>query len=400
MGLCRLGRDEGWNALAELWLLESGHSARLAERPFWTVPAPPAFTSTAIVTVPICKGCREIDLYCAQRNCVHWKYPVVLWSLRFEGELMTRTPSKAGATKKKTACPVRFESAKLEGLYPVLDGIAWMDAPSATQLAQFSGADARTVGKLLKNADQIGLVARRGAGYLLLSPYPFDGTALQKQHAVKDALLRFPLLVSVREFLKLGDTEANALRKAATVRNIIPFDPASFAPLIDWARKIGAIDTNILVEDVIDQAVAAKQMRHRDDKKSRIAFLSHSSHDKPFIRQLASDLKVNGVQVWLDELNIKVGESIPDKIGQGLAESDYFLFVASRNSVESEWVKRELNSALLSEVEKRAVSILPIKIEHCEIPLIIRDKKYADFSKSYKQGLTDLLHAMGGKAND
>lgn len=312
---------------------------------------------------------------------------------------MARTASKASASSKKVVCPIRYEAAKLEGLYPVLDGIAWMDAPSATQLAQFSGADARIVGKLLKNASQIGLISRQGSGHLLLVPYPYEGTAEQKQHAVRDALLRLPLLVSIREFLKLGDTEANALRKAATVRNIVPFDAGSFAPLMDWAHKLGAIDTAILVEDVIDQTVAAKQARHQKDDKARIAFLSHSSHDKPFIRQLASDLKGRGVQVWLDEWSIKVGESIPDKISQGLAESDYFLLAASKHSVNSEWVKRELNSALLREVEKRAVSILPLKLDDCEIPLLIRDKKYADFSDSYKQGLADLLHAMGVEAN-
>lgn len=234
---------------------------------------------------------------------------------------------------------------------------------------------------------------------MLLAPYPYDGTDDQKQHAVRDALFRMPLLISVREFLKLGDTEPNAVRKAATVRNIVPFDAASFAPLIDWARKVRAIDTIAQVEDVIDEVVAAKEVRHQEDNKTRIAFLSHSSHDKPFIRKLASDLKANGVQVWLDELNIQVGESIPEKISQGLAESDYFLFASSKDSVGSEWVKRELNSALLKEVEKRAVTIFPIKLDDSPMPTIIADKKYADFSQSYRQGLADLLRAMGVNSN-
>jgi hypothetical protein len=211
--------------------------------------------------------------------------------------------------------------------------------------------------------------------------------------------LRLPLLISVREFLKLGDTESNALRKAATVHNIVPFDAASFAPLMDWAHKLGAIDSVVLIEDVIDQAVLAKEVRHEKDRGARIAFLSHSSLDKPFIRKLASDLKANGVQVWLDELSIKVGESIADRISQGLAESDYFLFAASKASIQSEWVRLELNTALLKDVERRKVSILPLKLDDCEVPLIIRDKKYADFSQSYKEGLVELLRAMGVEAN-
>lgn len=294
----------------------------------------------------------------------------------------------------KTACPVRFESAKIEGLFPVLDGIAWMDAPTTNQLAQFSGADGRTVGKLLKNAEQVGLVSKQGAGYVLLSPYPYDGRPEQKRDAVRDVLLRYPVLVSVRQFLQLGDSEADAMRKAATVKNIIPFDHGSFAPLLDWAKQLNTLQ-QLNVEDVIDDAVAAKAVRHQDSSGATIAFLSHSSVDKPFVRQLASDLKSRGIQVWLDEQNIKVGESIPEKISQGLAESDYFLFVSSKDSVESEWVKKELNSALVTEVEKRAVHVLPIKLDASKVPNAIADKKYADFSSSYKAGLTDLLKSMG-----
>lgn len=94
-------------------------------------------------------------------------------------------------------------------------------------------------------------------------------------------------------------------------------------------------------------------------------------------------------------MNIKVGDSIPEKISQGLAESDYFLFAASKDSVDLEWVKRELNSALVKEVEKRAVTILPLRLDDAKMPAIIADKKYADFSESYKGGLDDLLSAMG-----
>ena len=194
----------------------------------------------------------------------------------------------------------------------------------------------------------------------------------------------------------MGDTETDALRKAATVRNIVPFDQGSFAPLLDWARRLEALQ-QLHVEDVIDQAVAAKEARHQSNSTSKISFLSHSTVYKPFVRQLASDLKSMGVQVWLDEQNIKVGDSIPEKISQGLAESDYFLFVSSKDSVASEWVKKELNSALVTEVEKRAVHVLPIRLDDSKMPNAIADKKYANFSTSYKAGFAELLQAMGVK---
>ena len=43
-------------------------------------------------------------------------------------------------------------------------------------------------------------------------------------------------------------------------------------------------------------------------------FLSHSWHDKPIARKLADDLALKGINVWLDEREIKLGESLIEKI--------------------------------------------------------------------------------------
>jgi hypothetical protein len=161
-----------------------------------------------------------------------------------------------------------------------------------------------------------------------------------------------------------------------------------------WGKQLDVIKPRLIVEDLVDQAVATKEKRHVEEKGKIVAFLSHSSKDKPFIRQLATDLTTNGITVWLDEQMIKVEESIVEKVGQGLADSDYFLIALSDNSVNSQWVKKELNQALLKEIAERKVKVLPIKLSDCEIPPLIKDKKYADFSANYKTGLNELLIAM------
>lgn len=313
------------------------------------------------------------------------------------------TPRKAAPTKKSTAKKPststnsqRFEPAKLDSLFMALDAIAWLDAPSNGQVAQFAGIDPRTAGKLLKNAVQIGLVDAVGAGYVLVLPYPYKGSQDQKQAVVKEALVRLPLLTSVRQFLRLGDKTEVALRKAATIAGISPFVPTDLNPLLEWAQSLGALQPGLVAEDLVDAAETKKARRHQEAKDQRVAFLSHSSADKVFIRQLAADLTANGISVWLDEQRIRVGDSIPEKIAQGLAESDYFLIGMSQKSSESAWVQKELNNALMSEVQRRKVHILPLKLDDTPMPQIIADKKYSDFSKSYKAGLDDLLTALKG----
>ena len=312
--------------------------------------------------------------------------------------MVTKGTTKKAATRKPSpaASPHRFEAAKLDSLFVVLDAIAWLDAPASGQVAQFAGIDPRTAGKLLKNATQIGLVDALGDGYVSVLPYPYKGSQEQKQAVVKEALVRLPLLTGVRQFLRLGDNIEAALRKAATISGISPFNPADLRPLLEWAQSLGALKADLIAEDLVDAAESKKERRHIESQDQRVAFLSHSSADKAFIRQLAGDLSANGISVWLDEQRIRVGDSIPEKIAQGLAESDYFLIAMSQKSIESAWVQKELNNALMNEVKRRNVHILPLRLDETAMPPIIADKKYADFSKSYKAGLDELVTAMKG----
>jgi hypothetical protein len=52
-------------------------------------------------------------------------------------------------------------------------------------------------------------------------------------------------------------------------------------------------------------------------------FLSHSSQDKDSVRRLAEDLRRVGIEVWLDEWEIRVGDQISRKIQEGLKNTDY-----------------------------------------------------------------------------
>lgn len=46
-------------------------------------------------------------------------------------------------------------------------------------------------------------------------------------------------------------------------------------------------------------------------------FPRHSNGDKPVVRELAASLNKDCVRVWLDEEQIKPGDSIPTKIAEG-----------------------------------------------------------------------------------
>jgi hypothetical protein len=125
-------------------------------------------------------------------------------------------------------------------------------------------------------------------------------------------------------------------------------------------------------------------------------FLSHSSKDKAFTRKLAEKLRELGVRVWIDEAEINIGDSLQSKIAEAIEEPDYVAAVISHNSVQSSWVQRELQMAMSRELEDRAVRVLPILIEPCELPPFLRDKLYADFSdpSDFDAPFAKLLRAL------
>jgi len=123
-------------------------------------------------------------------------------------------------------------------------------------------------------------------------------------------------------------------------------------------------------------------------------FLSHSHKDKIFVRKLAKDLSIRGVIVWFDEWEMKIGDSLYDKIGNGIVESGKLIVVLSKNSVESDWVKEELYPVLQKQNKQKITLVLPILIEECDIPIFLEHRLYADFTDSYEKGLSSIMNTI------
>ena len=97
-------------------------------------------------------------------------------------------------------------------------------------------------------------------------------------------------------------------------------------------------------------------------------FISYSHRDRAFIDRLASDLQVAGFGIWIDLLEVQVGESLSEEIFRGINQADCFFIVLSRDSVRSEWVKRELEIALAREQRDSRFFIIPILLHGSGAP--------------------------------
>lgn len=61
-------------------------------------------------------------------------------------------------------------------------------------------------------------------------------------------------------------------------------------------------------------------------------------------------------------------------IEEGLEASDFLIIILSKNSVNSSWVRKELNAFLCDEISSENVKVLLALIDDCCIPIFLIQK--------------------------
>lgn len=89
-------------------------------------------------------------------------------------------------------------------------------------------------------------------------------------------------------------------------------------------------------------------------------FISHASEDREdIVRDLADALSAQGLRVWYDEFELRIGDSLRQKIDQGLANSRVGLVVLSQAFFKKGWTNYELDGIVTRSVGGEQI-LLPI----------------------------------------
>jgi hypothetical protein len=119
-------------------------------------------------------------------------------------------------------------------------------------------------------------------------------------------------------------------------------------------------------------------------------FISYARKDAKFVLQLAQDFRRRGVDPWVDQLDLALGEGRwDDQIEIALKTCPYLLVVLSPASASSQNVKDEINFAL-----DEGKTIIPIVYQDCEVPFRIRRFHHIDFRNDYDETLSKLLRVL------
>lgn len=131
-------------------------------------------------------------------------------------------------------------------------------------------------------------------------------------------------------------------------------------------------------------------------------FISHSHADKPFARRLSIDLAALGAQVWLDEAEMRIGDSLFDKIQQAIDSVDFLAVVLSPASVKSAWVNEEVKQAMSAQLAGAKPKVLPLLLHEVVLPGFLREKLYGDFREeaAYDRSLAQVAESIGLRLDD
>lgn len=89
-------------------------------------------------------------------------------------------------------------------------------------------------------------------------------------------------------------------------------------------------------------------------------FVSYASEDRQdFVEELAFRLQSNGLTVWYDNFELKLGDSLTESINEGLSNSAYGVVVLSPHFFSKSWPQRELRAMLSREEDGRKL-VLPV----------------------------------------
>jgi TIR domain/Pentapeptide repeats (8 copies) len=138
-------------------------------------------------------------------------------------------------------------------------------------------------------------------------------------------------------------------------------------------------------------------------------FISYSSKNQPLAERLYADLQSKGVRCWFAPEDMKIGDKIRPRIDESIRLYDKLLLVLSEDSVASQWVEHEVETAMGKELEGKPNVLFPIRLDqaimdsktgwasHVRLTRHIGDftrwKNHDEYQKAFERLLRDLKQA-------
>ena len=130
-------------------------------------------------------------------------------------------------------------------------------------------------------------------------------------------------------------------------------------------------------------------------------FLSHNSHDKPQVRELARHLKTRNLVVWLDEEQLIPGRNWQPLLEQGMEQSETGALLVGKDGI-GPWEDEEMQALLYHAVDS-GKPVIPVLLPDAprkmpKLPFFLANRTWVDLRNGFsEQGLDRLTWGITGK---
>lgn len=120
-----------------------------------------------------------------------------------------------------------------------------------------------------------------------------------------------------------------------------------------------------LEDDDEDETLAEEDMPPK-------AFLSYGFEDSALAERIAHALQANGIETWWAGWCITSGDSLRQKIDEGLSGCTHFLALLTPQSIDKPWVKQEMDAALVKKLRNEC-KFIPVRydLSHEALPPLL-----------------------------
>ena len=120
-------------------------------------------------------------------------------------------------------------------------------------------------------------------------------------------------------------------------------------------------------------------------------FLSHSTKDADFAKQLSAAIIGAGSESWLCEVDVGKYENFVGKIEEGLKWCDVALLIWSPDAAASKWTEEEWTSVLARQVSEQRTRLGIVMLRDEPLPELLRTKNYIDARRDQQEALRQTV---------
>jgi uncharacterized protein YjbI with pentapeptide repeats len=134
--------------------------------------------------------------------------------------------------------------------------------------------------------------------------------------------------------------------------------------LRDWEIEFAKLYQQGLRQDqIIDVAYEVARIRGEQPIQFYSCFISYSAKDDDFAQRLRADLRDTGIPCWFAPEDMKIGDRIRKRIDEVIRLQEKLLLVLSANSINSDWVEKEVETAFEKELETKSTVLFPVRLD-------------------------------------